>query len=294
MADNKLLLVDAYAQIYRAFYAIRALNGPDGSPVNAVFGFTKMLRKFLTDHQPTHAAVVYDLGAPQRRLDALPSYKEQRPPTPPDLERQLPVIREVLDGLRIAVVEREGEEADDIIGTLAKRAEVAGYDVLIASNDKDFMQIVSPRIRLLRGNGKDQAIIDPAGVKASYGLDAGQMVDYFSLIGDSVDNIPGVPGIGKLTATALLQQYGTVAGILAAAPQITKPKLRAALLAAGDQIKLNRSLVELDCNVPGLPDLTSLAVQRQDADKLRAVHARCGFRTLLAELEPHGQELFRM
>jgi DNA polymerase-1 len=293
MSDaQKLLLVDAHSMIYRAFYAIRSLNGSTGQPVNAVFGFTKMLRKMVTDQKPTHAAVVYDLGAPQQRLAILPSYKEQRPPTPPDLDQQLPLIRELLAGLRLAVVERAGEEADDIIGTLAKQAESAGLDVLIASSDKDFMQLVSPRVRLLKGTGADQVIVDPAVVKECYGLEPSQMVDYFSLIGDSVDNIPGVAGIGKLTATALLQQYGSVPAILAAAPQIKKPKLRAALEGAAAQIQLNRSLVELNCGLEGLPALSELAVQGEDNERLRALYTQCGFRSLLAELEARSQDLF--
>jgi DNA polymerase-1 len=291
MAD-KLLLVDAYSMIYRAFYAIRSLNGPDGQPVNAIFGFTKMLRKLMAEQRPTHAAVVYDLGAPQQRLDILPSYKEQRAPTPTDLEKQLPAIREVLTGLRIAVVEREGEEADDIIATLAKQAEAQGVDVLIASGDKDFMQLVSPRIRLLRANGKEPAIVDPTGVKDCYGLEPCQMVDYFSLIGDAVDNIPGVAGIGKLTATALLQQFGTAEAVLAAAAQIPKPRLRETLLVAAEQIKLNRSLVKLNCEVPGMPALAQLRVQKEDEDRLRALYTSFGFRSLAAELAPQTPDLF--
>src|SRR5437879_8154979 len=119
---DSLLLVDAYAMIYRAFYAIRSLTGAQGQPVNAIYGFTKMLRKLLAEHRPTHVAVVFDLGAPQKRLAILPTYKEQRPPTPPDLDAQLPAIRDVLAALHVAIVETEGEEADDLIATLATTA----------------------------------------------------------------------------------------------------------------------------------------------------------------------------
>src|SRR5438876_7100193 len=139
---NCLLLVDAYSQIYRAFFAIRSLTGLHGEPVNALYGFTKMQRKLFADYRPSYCAVVFDLGAPQARLSILPSYKEQRPPTPPDLDAQLPAIREVIAAMRMPVVEAEGEEADDLIATLALRAAHNGGDVLLASNDKDFTQIV--------------------------------------------------------------------------------------------------------------------------------------------------------
>src|SRR5664280_2961591 len=118
MADT-LLLLDSYSLIYRAFYAIRSLTGPDGQPVNAIYGLIKMLRKMTTDHKPVYLGAVFDLGAPKKRLDLLPSYKAQRPPTPPDLDRQLPAIREILQAMRVPIVEIEGEEADDIVGTLA-------------------------------------------------------------------------------------------------------------------------------------------------------------------------------
>src|SRR5262245_23142006 len=138
--SDALLLVDAYSMIYRAFFAIRSLTGLQGQPVNAIYGFTKMLRKLLADQRPTHCAVVFDLGAPRKRLDLLPSYKEHRPPTPPDLDSQLPIIREVTSFLGLAIVEIDGDEADDIIATLAAQARAAGLQVLIASNDKDFAQ----------------------------------------------------------------------------------------------------------------------------------------------------------
>src|SRR5580698_4005038 len=125
-----VLLYDAYSLIYRAFFAIRVLTGPDGAPVNAIYGLTKMLKKMAADHTPSHHAAVFDLGAPQKRLALLPSYKAQRPPTPPDLDKQLPAIREILNAMRVPIAEMEGDEADDIIGTLALQAVRAGHNVL--------------------------------------------------------------------------------------------------------------------------------------------------------------------
>src|SRR6266404_9375257 len=169
MAET-VLLYDAYSLIYRAFFAIRSLTGPDGEPVNAIYGLTKMLKKMVADQNPAHHAAVFDLGAPQKRLTLLPSYKAQRPPTPPDLDKQLPAIREILDAMRVPIVEIVGEEADDIIGALAMRAANAGHDVLIASNDKDFMQLVGSRICLLRPDGKETNIVDPQAVWARFGV----------------------------------------------------------------------------------------------------------------------------
>jgi DNA polymerase-1 len=283
---NKLLLIDAYSQIYRAFYAIRHLTAPDGTHVNAVFGLTKMLRKILAEQQPTHAAMVYDLGAPRQRLEILPSYKEQRPPTPPALAAQFPAIRDVLAGLRLPIVEQDGEEADDLIATLATQATAKGWDVLIASSDKDFTQLVNDRIRLIRTESKESVYVDPAGVVQRYGVRPEQMVDYLSLVGDAVDNIPGIPGIGDKTASDLLRTHGDIDQLLAVAPALPKEKLRQALLGATERLHRNRQLVALRCDLPNLPDLETLLVRAPDEARLRELFSRFGFKSLLAELSP--------
>ncbi|MBM3861026.1 MAG: 5'-3' exonuclease [Verrucomicrobia bacterium] len=282
---DQLLLVDAFSLIYRAFYAIRVLNAPDGCPVNAIFGFTKMLRKIIATRTPTHCAVVFDCGAPQRRLELLPSYKEQRPPTPPALESQLDGIRDVLGALQLFVAEIEGEEADDIIATLAVRAARDNLDVLIASQDKDFFQIVGPRIRLLRPENGEAEPVDAAAVVNRLGVRPEQMVDYLSLIGDSVDNIPGVPGVGPKTAADLLQRHGSVDELIAAAGALEKPKLRESLLGAAERLRLNRSLIRLETDLPLPWPLEALKIRAPEQGRLRELFGRYGFRSLLAELE---------
>jgi DNA polymerase-1 len=289
MTDT-LLLLDAYSLIYRAFYAIRSLTGPDHQPVNAIYGLTKMLRKMAADHNPAYHAAVFDLGAPQKRLDLLPSYKAHRPPTPPDLDKQLPAIREILQAMRLPIVEIEGEEADDIIATLAVRAAHAGHDVLIASNDKDFMQIVSPSIRLLRPDGKEAAIIDPAGVEARYGVKPEQIVDFLSLLGDSVDNIPGAPGVGEKTAAQLLQTYGTLDELLAHVADITKPKLREALIASAERVRANRQLIALQTDILLPLPMEAFKIQSPDPAALAALFRRFGFKSLLVELEKSADQ----
>ena len=285
-----LLLVDAYAMIYRAFFAIRHLTGPAGEPVNAIYGCTKMLRKYLAEHRPTHCAVVFDLGPPRQRLAILPSYKAQRPPTPPDLAAQLPAIREILRALRLPVVERDGDEADDIIATLAKRTARAGHSVLIASNDKDFAQLVDDQIRLLRSGPKTDQIFDTTAVHAKYGVLPAQIVDLFSLIGDSVDNIPGVPGVGEKTATALLHQFQTLDQLLVHPAEIASPKLRTTLIDHADRLRLNRQLIQLDQAVEVAVDWSDLQVQTPDYPALVTALQQHGFQSLLKEIQHESRQ----
>jgi DNA polymerase I len=279
---SKLLLFDAYSLIYRAFYAIRSLTGPDGQPVNAIYGFLRMTRKMIADQRPTHCAAVFDLGAPQYRLDLLPSYKEQRPPTPPDLDVQVPVLREILQASRLPIVEVAGEEADDIIATLAVRAAADGATALIASSDKDFTQIVNSQIQIIRPDGN---LCDATQVEARYGVRPDQMVDYLSLLGDSVDNIRGVPGVGEKTASELLRRYGSIENLLHEAPSLTKQKLRDAILASRTQLQTNRALIALRCNLPLPVTWQALQVQLPDFVRLVPLLKQCGFKSLLAEIE---------
>ena len=287
---STLLLVDAYAMIYRAFYAIRQLTGPDGQPVNAIYGCTKMLRKYLAEHRPTHCAVVFDLGPPRQRLAILPSYKAQRPPTPPDLEAQVPPIRDVLRALRLPIVERDGEEADDIIATLADRAAQAGQSVLIASNDKDFAQLVTDQIRLLRSGNKADQIFDVAAVQGKYGVLPDQIVDLYSLIGDSADNIPGVPGIGEKTATTLLQRFHDVDQLQARVAEVDRLQLRAALLTHADRLLKNRQLIQLHRDVELPVGWDDLRVQSPDYPALLSALQRHGFQSLLSEIQHESRQ----
>jgi DNA polymerase-1 len=198
--------------------------------------------------------------------------------------------------MRVPVVEIEGEEADDIVATLAVQAYGAGHDVLIASNDKDFMQIVNPRIRLLRPDGKETIICDADGVYARYGIRPDQVIDFLSLLGDSVDNIPGVPGVGEKTATQLLQQYGTLENLLVHAAEISKPKLREALTASADRLRANRRLIALQTDLPLPVTIEALKIQSPDEAALTPLFRRFGFKSLLAEMEKPadsaGMDLF--
>ena len=290
-----LLLVDAYSMIYRAFYAIRLLTGPQGQTVNAILGFTKMLRKYLAEQRPAHCAVVFDLGAPHERLQLLPSYKAQRPPTPPDLSAQLPAIREMLGAMRMPVVECDGEEADDLIATLAHQAAAAGQPVLIASNDKDFAQLVNDQIRLLQAGPLGDVILDAAAVQTKYGVRPAQFVDLLSLIGDTADNIPGVPGIGEKTAQGLLARFDSLAMLLARVTEVERPKLRESLQTHLDQIQRNRQLVQLRTAVKLPVAWSELAVVRPDYSAWQATLQQHGLKNLAAEIAKEarqGDDLF--
>ncbi len=285
-----VLLVDAYSLIYRAFYAIRSLTDPQGRPVNAIYGFAKMVRKLVSQHKPTHGAVVFDLGPPRQRLALLPSYKAQRPPTPPELEIQLPAIREILEAMRIPTVEIDGQEADDIIATLAIQAAKSKASVLIASNDKDFAQIVGPRIRLIRPDGKQAVLIDTAAVEKRYGVKPEQIVDLLSLVGDSVDNIPGITGVGEKTAAELLRTYQNIDTLLARASEISRQNLREAILCQADRLHANRELISLRTDIQLPMALDSLKLQDYDHPKLTALLRKLGFKSLLAEIEKESHQ----
>jgi DNA polymerase-1 len=282
---ERLLIIDGHAYAYRAFHAIRDLRAPDGSPTNAVYGFVKMLVKMRASVAPTHLIVVWDGGLSAERVAALPEYKAQRPEMPDDLKPQLDEIVGYLKAANVATFCREGVEADDYIACLARRAAEAGWQVVIASSDKDFMQLVSPRIGLLNPNDKSEDIWTDAQVRNKTGVEPSQIVDWLSLMGDSVDNIPGAPGVGPKTAAGLLKQFGSVAEIYARLDEVKPEKLRASLCASGNAVRRNRELVRLQDGLPCdfLPD--ELAEKPADTVRLGELYGRWGFKGMLAALE---------
>ncbi len=205
---ERLLIVDGHAYAYRAFYAIRSLNSPTGAATNAIYGFFRMLDKLVATAKPSQVVVVWDGGLAPERMKLLPGYKAQRPPMPAELERQIDEITAYLRAASIASCMQESCEADDGIASLTRQAVAAGWEVVIASSDKDFMQLVSPQVHLLNPNDKTETFWGVEEVRAKTGVEPTQIVDWLSLVGDSVDNIPGVPGVGVKTAAHLLRQFG--------------------------------------------------------------------------------------
>lgn len=241
---------------------------------------------------PTHWLVVWDGGLSAERLAALPEYKAQRPEMPEDLRPQLDEIGSYLEAAQVASFCRDGIEADDAIACVARRAEGMNWTVVIASSDKDFMQLVTRRVGLLNPNDKTETVWTDEQVRAKTGVGPAQIVDWLSLMGDSVDNIPGVPGVGPKTAAELLKQFGSLEKLFERLEEVKSEKLRASLLEAKEKVGRNRELVrlhEVACEVA--PE--EMAVRPPDVERLGALYSRWGFRTLLAELtqsRPHERQ----
>ena len=211
----RLFLIDGSSQMYRAYHAIRGLTGPDGKSTNAVYGFVTMLRKLIADHSPEYVAASFDLPGRTFRDDIAADYKANRAPMPGDLAEQVPLVREACEAFGVPVLTSERFEADDVIGTLAMAAHKAGFDVAIVTGDKDFFQLVTDGIRVY--NPRDEGTwYDAAGVLEKFGVRPDQVVDVLALMGDSIDNIKGVPGIGEKGARELIATHGSLDAVLAA------------------------------------------------------------------------------
>ena len=285
---NRLLIVDGHAYAYRAFHAIRELRSPAGQPTNAIYGFVKMLEKMRLAVKPSHLQVVWDGGLNAERLAALPDYKAQRPEMPADLRPQLDGIVDFLAAAEIASYRQDGVEADDYIATLARRV-TDGWNVVIASSDKDFMQLVSARVGLLNPNDKTGTIWGREQVLAKTGVEPEQVADWLALMGDAVDNIPGVPGVGPKTAAELLKQFGAVDALLARLDEVKSDRLRQALRDSTATVRRNQKLVRLP-EVPCEFLPARLVVGQGDRERLRRLFAGWGFKGLLAALGAAGEE----
>jgi DNA polymerase-1 len=282
---DRLLIVDGHAYAYRAFYAIRDLRSPSGEPTNAIYGFVKMLGKMRAAMRPAWVVVVWDGGLSAERVAVLPGYKAQRPEMPDDLRVQFDEMVSYLGAAGVASFCREGVEADDYIACLAHHATDAGMATVIASSDKDFMQLVSARVGLLNPNDKSETVWTDEQVRAKTGVAPEQVVDWLSLTGDSVDNIPGVPGVGPKTAADLLNRFGSVENIFSRLDDVKSERLRAALRGSDGVVRRNRELVRLQAGLPCEFSAAELAVKPVDAGRLRELFSRWGFRGMLAELD---------
>jgi DNA polymerase I len=282
VAGSKLLLVDGHAYAYRAFFAIRKLNAPDGRPTNAIYGFVKMLGKLLEMFKPTHCAVVWDGGLDESRMEVLPGYKAQRPAMPNDLESQLDPIVEYLNAAGVVSLCQDGIEADDWIAVLAQNV---SCPVIIASSDKDFMQLVSERVRLVNPNDKHEVVWGHEEVVKRTGVAPNQIVDWLSLVGDSVDNIPGAPGVGPKTATQLLTEFGTLEALLARVQEVKSERLRENVGKSAEILKRNQQLIRLRADLPLRRSLADLAMRAPQGPALLEICGRWGFKSMYKELE---------
>jgi DNA polymerase-1 len=284
--EKRFLIVDAHAYAYRSFFAIRQLSSPSGKPTNAIYGFIKTLAKMQNDVQPTHLLAVWDGGLAAERVAALPEYKVNRPAMPDALDQQIEGLIQYLPAAGIASFCQPGIEADDWIATVARQAARAGLDVIIASSDKDFLQLIEPGVRLLNPNDKAEVIWEEPHVREKTGVAPAQIVDWLSLIGDSVDNIAGVPGVGPKTAADLLRQFQSVDGIYANLAQVKSEKLRASLHGSEAVVRRNQKLIRLKDDLPGNFALDEFELKPGDPERLRELYLRWGFRSLAAALKP--------
>ncbi|MBK9112304.1 MAG: DNA polymerase I [Nitrospira sp.] len=248
-----LYLIDGSAYIYRAFFALPPLANSKGLQTNAVYGFTTMLLKVLRDHRPDYVAVVFDEKGPTHRHEAFKDYKAQRPPMPQGMSAQIPYIHRVVEALSLPVIRQAGYEADDLIGTLARKGEVEGLDVVIVTSDKDMFQLLTPKTRIY-DPVKDKWFGE-ADSQARFGVEPARVVEIMGLMGDTSDNIPGVKGIGEKTAVKLITQFGTIEELLNRLEEVTPTKTKNLLREQGEQARMSRQLatIQLDCPLEFVP-----------------------------------------
>lgn len=287
MSDGtgKLLVIDGHAYAYRAFFAIRSLNAPDGKPTNAIYGFVKMMAGLVNWLNPSHVVVAWDGGLAESRVQAHPEYKANRPEMPADLGNQIDGIVEHLGASGCASVCESGVEADDWIGTIATHAVAAGMPVVVASSDKDFMQLVGPLVSLANPGDKPPKLWSKDDVMAKTGVRPDQIVDWLSLVGDAVDNIPGVPGVGPKTASSLLNEFGSVRGIYERLAEVKSDRIRQALQAARLDVSRNQDLVSLNIGLPGDYQMERFRLGQKNCERLGELYRGWGFRGLLEQLE---------
>ncbi|HRF44968.1 MAG TPA: DNA polymerase I [Candidatus Competibacteraceae bacterium] len=278
-----LLLVDGSSWLHRAFNALPPLSNRAGEPTGALYGMLNMLRKLLAEYQPDSLAVVFDAPGKTFRHDWFPDYKAHRPPLDPQLAQQIEPVHACIRALGLPLLQIDGVEADDVIGTLTHQAVMRGVPVLIISSDKDLAQLVSDRVQLL--DTMKNTVTDIAGVEQKFGVPPALIVDWLALVGDSADNIPGVPGVGKVTAAKWLHQYGSLDALMANAAALSGKigdKLRAGL----EQLPLSRRLATLDCAVSLPVTLDDLRPTPPDTAVLRTLYERYEFRAWLRDLPP--------
>ncbi|HXT26716.1 MAG TPA: DNA polymerase I [Candidatus Eisenbacteria bacterium] len=285
---KKLFLVDAMAHVYRAFYApMMRMNAPNGMPTKVPFLFSNILKRLLKDYQPEYLAIVFDPPGATFRDRIFEKYKAQRQPMPDEMRQQLPYVRKLCEAMRMPVVEVEGYEADDVIGTLAVKGGKGGLEVLIVSNDKDMMQLVGDRVKTLRtgsGGAKGDMMVDAERVQEILGVPPERVVDLMSLMGDTVDNIPGAKGIGEKGAAELIQKYGLVENALDHADEVANKRYREALQQQREQVLMSKQLARISTDVPIELTLEALKIQPPNGLALADLYRELGFTSLLKEL----------
>lgn len=286
---KKIYLIDGSAYIYRSFHALPPLTNAEGLPTNAVLGFTNIIVKMMHEFTPTHAVICFDAKGPTFRNEMYDEYKANRPPMPDDLRVQLPFVHKVAEAYRIPTMEQQGLEADDVIGTLARKAEAEGFQVVIVSGDKDFMQLVTETC-VISDPARD-VYLDRDAVKEKLGVWPEQVVDIMALTGDTSDNVPGVPGIGKKTAPALINEFGSLAGLYEKVETITKKKQKENLITNKDLAFISRDLVTIKTDADLPFDEAALRVPEPDSETLLALFKELGFKKYIKQFSAPKQKV---
>ena len=287
MSDNSFVLVDGSYYLFRAYHAMPNLTNSSSEPTGAIYGVINMLRKLIKEQKPNYFAVVFDAKGKSFRNDIYPEYKAHRPPTPEDLSCQIEPLHEIIRALGIPLLAIDNVEADDVLGTLAKQAEAEGMETLISTGDKDMAQIVNDNIHLI--NTMSNTTLDPAGVVEKYGVPPERIIDYLALIGDTADNVPGIPKVGPKTAAKWLSAYGSLDAIIEKAEEISG-KVGESLRANLEQLPLSKELVTLKCDVE--LDFTPSDLVRGEPDHavLEDHYQRWGFRSWLSDTHKNNSQ----
>ncbi|MDH5325511.1 MAG: DNA polymerase I [Gammaproteobacteria bacterium] len=279
--SSPIILVDGSSYLYRAFHAMPSLNNSKGQHTGAVYGVINMLRRLLQDYQPQYMAVVFDAKGKTFRNDIYPEYKANRPPMPDELRAQIEPLNRVIQAMGLPLISISGVEADDVIGTLATEAEKWKKNTLISTGDKDMAQLVNPHVMLI--NTMSNTLMDRKGVKEKFGIGPDLIVDYLALMGDTSDNIPGVPKVGPKTAVKWLLEYGSLVNIMTHADQV-KGKVGENLRASLEQLPMSKELATIKCDLELDLNLDDLAIQKPDTETLKSMFAELEFKTWLSGL----------
>jgi 5'-3' exonuclease len=287
----RLLLVDGHYYVYRSFHAIQNLTNSAGEPTNAIYGFIKTIRKMLKDVKPDFAAVFWDEGMPQKRLRLQPSYKQQREAMPDKMIPQLHFIQSFCRPMGLCSISQSDTEADDLMGCYVVAAREAALDVVLATNDKDLFQLVDSHVAIYSTNKGDlkspkdsHALLGEPEVTLKWGVPPAQIVEVLALTGDSVDNIPGIEGVGPKTAVNLVRQFGTIENLLQQAGQVQNEKLRQRIQESEKQIRDNRQMVQLELDHPLPKKIAQLVIAPNYEEYIRGLE-RYEFHSLIKELK---------
>lgn len=281
-----LYLVDGNSYVYRAFFAIRGLTNSRGFPTNAIFGFTNMLLKIIREKEPEGLAVVFDSPEPTERHRLFEAYKAHRPETPHDLGLQLPHIRRMVAAFNIKIFEAPGYEADDLIGTIARRAAAGGNSVFIVTADKDMLQLVDSNTKVY--DPMKDTVLDAEYVKERFGVGPERVTEFMALTGDAVDNIPGIKGVGEKTAKALLSSFESLDELLEHPERIGKERLRKMVSENAEVVRLSRKLAQIDTNVPVDMEMEEFGMREPDWLSLLTLFREFEFTTLMKMLPSEG------